>query len=75
VNDKPISIRYGGSRLGDQRCKRIDCIFPQPTVRFDLEGRRIVAAWSWLGVRVVNASNGVRVKVVPTLLLVPLSCS
>jgi hypothetical protein len=75
VDNRLISIKSGAGRAGrgDQRCKRADCVFPRPTVRFDLEGHRVVAAWSWLGVAVVDVPKGVQIKVLPTLLLVPLS--
>lgn len=75
VDDKLISIRTGPGRVQDQRCKRPDCVFPQPTLRFDLESGRVIAAWSWPGVRVIDVANGVRVTLVPTMLLVPISCN
>jgi hypothetical protein len=59
---------------GDRRCKRTKCLFPDPTVRFDLTGSRMVAVWSWFGVEMVDAPNGgMRVSVPPVLLLVPIS--
>lgn len=75
MDDKLISIRTGRVRVNDQRCKRAACVFPQPTLRFDVDNRRTVTAWSWPGVQVVNVPNGVRVKLVPTMLLVPMSCN
>lgn len=77
MDDKLISIRNGAVPIGhhDRRCRRTDCIFPKPTVRFDLEGGRIVAAWSWVGVRVVTVTNGVKIRVLPSLLLVTISCN
>ncbi len=75
MDENPISIRTGGGRINDQRCKRADCVFPQPTIRFDLGGRRVVAAWSWPDVQVLNVPNGVRVTVMPALMLVPISCN
>jgi hypothetical protein len=70
-----IAIRTGVTHIGgrDQRCKRAACIYPSPTIRFDLEGRHIVAAWSWVGIRMITVPNGIRVAVVPTMLLVPIS--
>jgi hypothetical protein len=75
VDDKLISIKTGVGGAGhcDRRPKRPNCIFPRPTVRFDLEGRRVVAVWSWLGVGVVDVPNGVKIKVMPTMRLVPIS--
>ncbi len=75
MDEKSISIRTGKIRINDQRCKRTDCLFPQPTIRFDLHGRRVVASWSWPDVQVVNGANGVRVTLVPALMLVPISCN
>lgn len=73
-NNKRISIRSGAAvSHGDRRCKRVDCIFPNPTVRFDREGHRLVAVWSWTGVGVANDGSRVKITVVPTLRLVPLS--
>ena len=75
MDEKSISIRIGGIRINDQRCKRAKCVFPQPTIRFDLRGPRLVAVWSWPDVQVLNVPNGVRVKLVPALMLVPISCN
>jgi hypothetical protein len=58
---------------GDRRCKRADCIFPQPTIRFDLDGHRVVAVWSWMGVGVVRSSSRLKINIVPTMLLVPMA--
>lgn len=74
VGYKVISIKNGGIRA-EQRCTRADCIFPRPTIRFDFEGGRIMAAWSWVGVEAVHVPNGLRINVVPTLLLVRISCN
>jgi hypothetical protein len=75
VNNNRISIRNGVGKVthGDRRCKRAECIFPRPTIRFDLEGRRLVAVWSWLGVGVANDGNRVKINVMPTMLIVPVS--
>lgn len=58
---------------GDRRCKRADCIFPQPTIRFDLDGHRVVAVWSWLGVGVVRSSDRLKISVMPTMLLIAIA--
>ena len=71
---KLISIKNGGIRL-EQRCKRTDSIFTRPTVRFDFEGGRIVAAWSWIGVQVDHVPNRLGINIRPTLLLVRISCN
>jgi hypothetical protein len=70
-----ISIRSGAGRTGhgDRRCKRADCIFPQPIIRFDLDGHRVVAVWSWLAVGAVRSSNRLKINVMPTMLLVPMA--
>jgi hypothetical protein len=75
VSNNFISIKNGAGKMerSDRRCKRKDCIFPSPTVRFDFDGHRVVALWSWTGVGVLDAPNGVKIKVVPTLRLVPIS--
>jgi hypothetical protein len=75
LDNNLIAIHTGATHITgrDQRCKRTDCIFPAPTIRFDLEGRRIVALWSWVGVRMIDVPNGIRLTVLPTLLLVPIS--
>jgi len=73
MGKRRISIRTGASRRTDQRCKRANCVFPDPTIRFDLEGHRVVAVWSWVGVGVLSVPNGVKIEVVPTMRLVPLS--
>jgi hypothetical protein len=75
VNNNFVSIKNGNGHIqrGDRRCRRADCIFPQPTIRFDLEGHRAVAVWSWLGVGVVNDGNRAKISVMPTMLLVCVS--
>jgi hypothetical protein len=75
VNNNRISIRNGARIVGhgDRRCKRADCVFPKPTVRFDLEGRRLVAVWNWTGVGVAHDANRVKINVMPTMLFVPVS--
>jgi hypothetical protein len=75
VDNKFISVKNGGGNIrhSDRRCRRPDCIFPKPTIRFDLEGHRAVAAWNWLGVGVVNDANRVKISVMPTMLLVSVS--
>jgi hypothetical protein len=76
MDSKLISIKNGAREpsRGDRRCKRTKCLFPDPTVRFDLTGPRMVAVWSWFGVEMVDAPNGgMRVSVLPVLLLVPIS--
>lgn len=77
MDDNLIAVRTGVTHPGgcDRRCKRASCIFPAPTLQLDLEGRRIVAVWGWPDVRVIDVPNGVRIKIVPTLLLVPISCN
>lgn len=77
MDDKLISIQTGVGNVGrgDRRSRRSNCIFPSPTIRFDVQDRRVVAAWSWFGVAVLNVGTGVRIKVMPSLLLVPLSCN
>jgi hypothetical protein len=72
---KRISIKHGGVPAdgGDCRCKRAASIYPSPLITFDLNGRRINIAWSWIDVQVVDVPNGVRVEVVPALLLVPIA--
>jgi hypothetical protein len=74
VDYKLISIKNGGIRA-EQRCKRADCIFPRPTVRFDFEEGRIVAAWTWVGVQAVHITSGLQINIQPTLLLVRISCN
>ena len=73
MEKRRISIRTGASRRTDQRCKRANCVFPDPAIRFDLEGHRAVAVWSWVGVGVLSVANGVKIEVMPTMRLVPLS--
>lgn len=75
MDETSISIRTAGVRVNDQRCKRPDCVFPQPTIRFDLHGRPLVAAWSWTDVQVVTLPTGLRIRVVPALMLVAISCN
>lgn len=77
MDKKFISIRNAAAHpeRGDRRCKRSACIFPVPIVQFDLEGRHIVAVWSWVGVRTITVANGVRIRVMPSMLLVAFSCS
>lgn len=75
MNNNRISIRNGAREPGhrDRRCKRADCVFPTPTVRFDLDGRRVVAVWSWTGVGVAHDADRVKINVMPTMLFVPIS--
>lgn len=75
MDDKLISIKTGAGNVerSDRRCKWRESVFPGPTVRFDLDGRRVVAVWSWLGVEVLGVPNGVKIKVMPALRLVPIS--
>jgi hypothetical protein len=75
MNYKRITITNGSVRAGrgDRQCKRSACVYPQPTICLDLDGRRITAAWSWLDVQVLTIPTGVRVQIVPALLLVPIS--
>src|ERR1700733_4876227 len=72
VNNSRISVRSGAGNNGDRRCPRANCVFPNPTVRFDLD-RRVVAVWSWFGVGVAGDANRVKINIVPTMLLVPVS--
>jgi hypothetical protein len=74
VDYKVVSIRNGGIRA-EQRCKRPDCIFPRPTIRFDLDGGRIVATWNWVGVQAIQIPTGLRINLQMMLLLVPMSCN
>lgn len=76
VDGNFIVIRTGTTHIagsGDRQCKRADCIFPSPTIRFDLDGRRGVALWIWVGVQMTTIPNGVRMMVLPTLRIVPIS--
>jgi hypothetical protein len=76
VDYKLISIKYGEVRAAprEQRCKRTDRI-TQALICFDSEERRIVATWGWLDIKMVNVPNGLRIKVVPTLLRFAISYS
>ena len=74
VDYKVVSIRNGGIRA-EQRCKRPDCIFPRPTVRFDFDSGRIVATWNGIGVQAVHIPTGLRINLRTMLLLVPISCN
>jgi hypothetical protein len=74
VDYKVIAIKNGGIRP-EQRCTRTDCIFPQPIVRFDIEGSRILATWGWIGIDVDGTPNRVRITVRPNLLIVRTSCN
>jgi hypothetical protein len=74
VDFRLVSIKNGGIRP-EERCKRVDCIFPRPTVRFDFDDGRILAAWSWVGVETVLIPTGIRISIQPRLLLVRLSCN
>jgi hypothetical protein len=74
VDFKLLSIKNGGIRP-EERCKRVDCIFPRPTVRFDFDDGRIVAVWRWVGVEAVHMPNGIRISIQPRLLLVRISCN
>jgi|HubBroStandDraft_4_1064222.scaffolds.fasta_scaffold00026_60 hypothetical protein len=75
MENRLISIRTGAGAIGrgDRRCKRGDCVFPRPLIRFDLEGHRVVAVWSWLGVGIADVPNGIKINVMPTMLLIPMS--
>lgn len=74
VNYKLVSIKNGGIRP-EERCKQPNCIFPWPTIRFDLDGVQIVAAWSWVGVEVVHIPHSARITIQPRLLIVRISCN
>ena len=73
MNNNFISIKNGAGGTGDRRCKRTDCVFPKPTVRFDLDGPRVVAVWSWTGVGIASDPKRVTINVMPTMRLVPMS--
>jgi hypothetical protein len=76
MDDKAISIRSGGlAGAGDRRCRRPSCVFPAPTIRFDFDRGRMVAVWSWVDVRVADVPLGVRIKMLPALRLVFISCN
>jgi hypothetical protein len=75
VDYKLVSIKNGGIRA-EQRCKRPDCIFPNPIIHFDFDEGRIVAAWGWVGVQTARLPNGgLRVNIRPTLLFVRIGCN
>ena len=57
----------------DRHCERVDCIFPSPVLRFDVDPRGIIAMWAWVDVQTLTLPNGIRVKIVPTVSLVPIS--
>ncbi len=57
----------------ERRPKRTACIFPSPTIRFDLSHRTIVAVWSWVDVECVDVPNGIKIMVGPSMLLVSLA--
>jgi len=42
-------------------------------VSYDLEDRRIVAAWTWIDIQAVNVPTGLRLKIQPALLLFSIS--
>ncbi len=75
MDDTLISIKTGAGNVGrsDRRCKWRESVFPGPTVRFDLDDRRVVAVWSWVGVEVRSVPNGLKIKIMPTMRLVPIS--
>jgi hypothetical protein len=71
VDDKRGSIKHGEVR--DHRGhKRADQI-TQLLVGFDFEESRIVAAWGWLDVQMIDVPNGVRINARPALLLFRIS--
>lgn len=75
MENNRISIRNGAGKIGygDRRCRRANCVFPNPMVQFDFGGRRLVAVWNWLGVGVASDTNRVKITMMPTMLLVAVS--
>lgn len=75
MDNRLISIKSGAGNgeHSDRRCKWKDCIFPRPTIRFDFDGHRVVAVWSWVGVGILRVPKGAKINVTPTLRLVPIS--
>lgn len=72
MDDKLSSRKHRAVRVKRDQRKRHGRI-TQALVSFDFEERRVVAAWGWLDIQVVDVPNGLRINVRPTLLLFSIS--